>query len=403
VSDPIDDFQDTSQGPLPKAWKIAQLGEILTQRVRKVEVESAQKYTRLGVHWYAEGPFRKDEVLGEEIQSKYPYTVEPEEFIYNRLFCWKGSFGVISEDMVGCYVSSEFPVFQVVRERADPWYLWRWFSQPSVWKNIEDRSQGSTRTSRLRFKIEDLLAIAVPLPPIPEQRAIAHVLRIMQQAREATERVIEAARELKRSLMRHLFTYGPIPVAQADKVELQETDVGLASSHWTVDDLGSFITLQRGFDLPKRERKEGPISVVSSSGISGSHTEAKVSGTGVVIGRYGSIGKVHFIEQDFWPLNTTLFVKNFGTCDYKFVYYLLQIIDYQSLNDKTSIPGVDRNHLHALKIAVPSKPEQQKIVRILTVVDNKIAAEEARRDALDDLFHTLLHHLMTAKVRVRLQ
>ncbi len=90
---------------------------------------------------------------------------------------------------------------------------------------------------------------------------------------------------------------------------------------------GDVCTLQRGFDLPKRLRKDGDIPLVSSSGVIDSHSEAKVSAPGIATGRSGSIGKVFFIEQDYWPLNTVLYVKDFHGNDTKFVYHLLTKFD----------------------------------------------------------------------------
>src|SRR5207244_2270529 len=72
---------------------------------------------------------------------------------------------------------------------------------------------------------------------------------------------------------------------------------------WADLTLGDVLTLQRGFDLPGRLRKPGPYPIVSSSGVTGFHSEFKVEPPGVVIGRYGSLGSVHWVTEAFWPLN----------------------------------------------------------------------------------------------------
>lgn len=90
---------------------------------------------------------------------------------------------------------------------------------------------------------------------------------------------------------------------------------------------GEVCTLQRGFDLPKNDRTPGPFPLVTSSGPTDTHAEAKVKGPGVVTGRSGSIGNVYYIEDDFWPLNTALYVKNFHGNDERYICYLLQSFD----------------------------------------------------------------------------
>ncbi|MBD2388731.1 restriction endonuclease subunit S [Cylindrospermum sp. FACHB-282] len=140
-------------------------------------------------------------------------------------------------------------------------------------------------------------------------------------------------------------------------------------SGWKKIPLGDVLKLQRGFDLPHTKRQPGDIPVVSSSGISGQHSEAKAKSPGVVTGRYGTIGEVFFISEDFWPLNTTLFVKDFKGNNPLFISFLLRTIDFKSCSDKSGVPGVNRNDLHNLEVKLPPLPEQKTIAQSLSDVD----------------------------------
>lgn len=100
-----------------------------------------------------------------------------------------------------------------------------------------------------------LAALQVPLPPLAEQRAIAHVLRAVQRAKEAAEAVVASARQLKRSLLRHLFTYGPVPVAEADRVPLKETEIGPIPEHWELKPLRDVADLCSG-GTPSKSRPD---------------------------------------------------------------------------------------------------------------------------------------------------
>jgi len=161
------------------------------------------------------------------------------------------------------------------------------------------------------------------------------------------------------------------------------------AGEWSEQSLGEFVTLQRGFDLPTQDRKPGRVPIVSSSGASGKHSVARVSGPGVVTGRYGTIGQVFYIKEDFWPLNTTLFVSNFKGNDPLFTSYLLRTVDIASCNDKSSVPGVNRNDLHRLRVNTPPFPEQRAIAHILGALDDKIELNRRMNETLEAMARAL--------------
>lgn len=158
---------------------------------------------------------------------------------------------------------------------------------------------------------------------------------------------------------------------------------------WQHDELGKFIELQRGFDITASDRQPGNIPVVASAGIVGTHSEAKVKGPGVVTGRYGTIGQVFYIEEDFWPTNTTLFVKDFKNNDPLFISYLLRTIDWSIFSDKSSVPGVNRNHVHLFKVDIPPLPEQRAIAHILGTLDDKIELNRKMNETLEVMARAL--------------
>lgn len=142
---------------------------------------------------------------------------------------------------------------------------------------------------------------------------------------------------------------------------------------WKDARLGDVLELKRGYDLPQQARLPGSVPIVSSSGISGAHSEPAAKAPGVVTGRYGTLGQVFFMKEDFWPLNTTLYVRDFKGNDPRFIKYLLQTIDFLAYSDKAAVPGLNRNHLHEARIRLPScKHTQRAIAHVLGTLDDKI-------------------------------
>ena len=160
-------------------------------------------------------------------------------------------------------------------------------------------------------------------------------------------------------------------------------------SEWQECKLGEQINLKRGYDLPKRLRTDGCIPIYSSSGVTGFHSEEKCTGPGVIAGRYGTIGQIFFSKEKYWPLNTTLYVQDFKGNNELFVYYCLQQIDWEQYNDKSAVPGVNRNDVHQEEISLPPLPEQEVIAQVLSSLDDKIDLLHRQNKTLEAIAETL--------------
>lgn len=290
-------------------------------------------------------------------------------------------------------------------------------SQPKMWEPLRAIAVGTT--NRRRIKPEHFFELKVPLPPISEQRAIAHVLSTVRKALQASEKVLAAARELKTSLMRHLFTYGPVPVNEIHRIPLVESEIGPIPAHWRVvrlGDIGKVITGRTpSTSCPKYwngsipfitpvDLKGGPVRVAQRSITEEGLREAKALPKGsVLVSCIGHIGKVGVVDADVAASNQQINAVICQNADNWFVAYAIMhnVPLLESFARMTTIPILSKRNLERVPIPFPPPSEQREIASMLREVDRKIEAEEARLQALDTLYKTLLHLLMSGRVRVK--
>ncbi|GID26638.1 restriction endonuclease subunit S [Paractinoplanes brasiliensis] len=147
-------------------------------------------------------------------------------------------------------------------------------------------------------------------------------------------------------------------------------------SEWRKTTLGDLVTLQRGHDLPSSQRIPGDVPVMGSGGVAGWHNAAKASGPGVTLGRAANLGVPALIQDDFWPLNTTLYVTDFHGNDVRFVYHLFQTLDLSGYNSGSVQPMLNRNFIKGVEVTVPEPAEQRKISATLAALDEKIGVND---------------------------
>ncbi len=154
---------------------------------------------------------------------------------------------------------------------------------------------------------------------------------------------------------------------------------------WERKKLSDFILLQRGFDLPNKKRRPGNYKVISAGDVHGWHNEYRVSGPGFTIGRVTNIGRPTWSEEDFWPLNTTLYAKDLFGNDVKFAYYWFLGTDLSGYNSGSVQPTLNRNYIVNVPIDVPPVIEQQAIAATLGALDDKIESNRRARKVSREL------------------
>ena len=150
-----------------------------------------------------------------------------------------------------------------------------------------------------------------------------------------------------------------------------------------------FVRLNRGFDLPESKIVDGEYPVVASTNIKAYHNAYKVKPPAVVTGRSGSLGKVQYIDSKCWPLNTSLYSKDFRGNNPKYIYYFLQTMHLEQYNAGAGVPTLNQNHLQQLKIVVHDIDEQKKVSYILSAYDNLIENNNKRIKLLEQMAENL--------------
>jgi type I restriction enzyme S subunit len=159
---------------------------------------------------------------------------------------------------------------------------------------------------------------------------------------------------------------------------------GLATKHWAKGKLQDLVFFQRGFDITKAQQTEGAVPVISSSGVTSYHSEAKAAGPGIIIGRKGTLGSVHYSEVDYWPHDTTLWSKDLRGNNPRFVYFYLHTINFKRFDVGNSNPTLNRNHIHDLPVRIPPPDTQTRIAEILSAYDDLIENNRRRMQLLED-------------------
>lgn len=193
--------------------------------------------------------------------------------------------------------------------------------------------------------------LPVLLPGVDLQRKIALILSAYDDLIENNVRRIAILHSMTQAVYREWFVNLRFP--GHEKVRFVNSTLGRIPEGWKAGRLDDVLVLQRGFDLPVGKRQAGDVPVYAAAGIVGTHNEAKVKGPGVLTGRSGSLGTVTYVHEDYWPLNTALWVKVFKGPSPLFAYFTLQSIDSASFNSGAAVPTLNRNDVHGLPILIP--------------------------------------------------
>lgn len=276
----------------------------------------------------------------------------------------------------------------MMRVRCDPTkllpeYLYYWLLSADGQHYLFSRVS-QVGVPQLQTPLTTLRKAALPVPPLVEQRAIAHILGTLDDKIELNRRMNETLEAMARALFQGMMTKGT------------------GMKDWRIERLGDLIELAYGKALKEEDRRPGNVCVFGSNGQVGWHDKALVKGPGIVIGRKGNPGIVTWSHMDFFPIDTTFYVVPKGEYwSLYFLYYALRNQDLPSLSADSAVPGLNRNMAYQSKQVVPPHDHLKAFDKQVCPLFERIHRNSEESRTLAALRDALLPKLLSREVRVK--
>jgi type I restriction enzyme S subunit len=246
--------------------------------------------------------------------------------------------------VVGGRVNQHVMILRGDPSVADARWLARALAGPYKRKLLAIAGSGATREALTRSDVEDFI---ISLPPIGYQQQVSDILDSYERLLENNRRRIEILEEMARLLYREWFVHFRFP--GHEDVELVDSDLGPIPKGWKTSRLGDVLELAYGKALRAEDRTGGPVSVYGSGGHVGRHDVALVAGPGIVVGRKGNVGSVYWSDRDFFPIDTTYYVKS--DLPLRFLDQLLRTLEF--IDSHAAVPGLSREQAYGIVVVEP--------------------------------------------------
>jgi len=311
------------------------------------------------------------------------YTVEKDDIIIS-IVGTIGSCAFIPKELhLANLTENCAKITEINKDKSFPKFIFYYLISPSGQEEILQRNVGSTQPKLPLYNLRD---IPILLPPLPEQKAIAAVLSSLDDKIDFLHRQNKTLEAMAETLFRQWF--------------VEPCKNGLPEG-WREGKLGDVIELYYGKALKTEERTGIGYPVVGSSGIMDYHSEFLVKGPGIVIGRKGTIGKVIYLWDNFYPIDTTYYVKSkVESVGLFYEYFLLKTINFEEMYTDSAVPGLNRDIALSTEINIPPEGKLHSFNDLVATFAIKIMKNSNQIRTLEKLRDTLLPKLMSGEVRV---
>jgi len=316
--------------------KECKLGDIITSNPRSI----SKDYPHQLIQYLDTGSITHGKIEGyqefslDEAPSRAQRLVKEGNIVYSLVRPIQRHYGYIVNPPENLVVSTGFSVIDVDKKEADPKFIYYFLTSDEIVEVLDIIAEAST-SAYPSLRPTDIEKLDILLPSLPEQRSIAAILSSLDDKIDLLHRQNKTLESIAESYWRKMF-------------------VEEVNPNWKRGNIGDLIELCYGKGLKEEKRIAGKYPVVGSNGIVGYHNEFLVKGPGVVIGRKGTLGEVHYIEDNYFPIDTTFFIKS-KTNEGKlfFEHFLLKKFAFEEINSDSAVPGLNRKIAESMEVVIP--------------------------------------------------
>ena len=380
-------YKTTELGEIPQEWYIVKQGDVATfynGRAYKIS-----EWENIGTP-----VIRLQNLTGRGDEYYYSTLELPEHQYANKgdlLYMWSATFG--PHIWKGDKAIYHYHIWKVDCKKGLLEKMYMYYLLYQTTEGMKSQTHGSTMmhvTKEIMEKME------IPLPPLAEQQCIAEILSSNDALITKIDALIEKTKEVKQGLMQELLTKG------IGHTEFKDSELGRIPKEWEVTPLREVFRLKSGEFLPQSKIVAGAFPVYGGNGITAYHNEYLFEDSKLIIGRVGAkCGCVYLSEPYSWITDNALYigVKIKEYLD-SFMYYVLCKTNLNSYANQSAQPVISGQKIYEICVALPSYEEQEKIVSILSNIDEKIEALAKRKQQLEEIKQGLMQDLLTGRVRV---
>src|SRR3989344_4126768 len=276
-------------------------------------------------------------------------------------------------------IQNVFPL--KAKEGVDPWFLYY-------------RIRDAIKFQEYKGHWPDFVMLQFLVPPHNEQKRIAEMLSAFDEKIENNNRIIKALDETAQATFKEWFVNFRFP--DSEKAKFADSELGKIPKGWEVKTLGNVIELAYGRALKEENRQSGDVVVVGSSGIVGRQNQKLVSGPGIVVGRKGVAGSVIWIDEDFYPIDTTFYVKT----KLPLIFCFLMLKRQNFITGDSAVPGLNREDVQRNIALLPDAKMIEQFRQIAEPMFHQKFQLENENKKLAAMRDLLLPRLMSGEIRV---